>query len=88
MFVHGRGTLYDWLKRNERDMADCGLGSPIAHLARTGMLGERLIAVHANTLARGDAALLGQSGTRWLIARAAMNRAPALSMATAGQGRG
>ncbi|MGA3268357.1 MAG: amidohydrolase family protein [Verrucomicrobiota bacterium] len=63
MFVHGRGTLYDWLKRNERDMADCGLGSPIAHLARTGMLGERLLAVHANTLARGDAALLGQSGT-------------------------
>jgi len=62
MFVHARGVMFEWLKRNERDMTDCGLGSPIAHMARAGMLGENFIAVHANTLGRGDAALLGQSG--------------------------
>jgi cytosine/adenosine deaminase-related metal-dependent hydrolase len=44
-------------------MSDCGLGSPVAHLARAKMLGENLIAVHANALARGDAALFGQSRT-------------------------
>ena len=33
--------MYDWLQRNERDMTDCGLGSPVEHLARNGMLGEK-----------------------------------------------
>ena len=52
--------MYDWLQRNDRDMSDCGLGSPVRHLARNGMLGENLLAVHANLLADGDAALLGK----------------------------
>ena len=34
MFQHARGAMHDWLKRNERDNSDCGLGSPVAHLAR------------------------------------------------------
>jgi aminodeoxyfutalosine deaminase len=60
MFTRAGGMMYDWLKRNFRDMSDCGLGSPVEHLARNKMLGKNLIAVHANVLAPGDAALLGQ----------------------------
>jgi cytosine/adenosine deaminase-related metal-dependent hydrolase len=60
MFTRGRGEMYDWLRRSTRDMSDCGLGSPVGHLARCGVLGENLLAVHANYLAKGDAALLGK----------------------------
>ena len=60
MFLHARGEMFDWLKRNERDMADCGLGSPVQHLERNGCLSDNLLAVHANYLAPGDAALLGR----------------------------
>ncbi len=60
MFRHARGQMFDWLQRNARDLSDCGLGSPVRHLARSRMLGENLIAVHVNVLARGDAALLGK----------------------------
>ena len=62
MFMHARGEMFDWLARNERDNSDCGLGSPVRHLARNKMLGENLVAVHVNVLARGDAALLGKQG--------------------------
>jgi aminodeoxyfutalosine deaminase len=62
MFNHARGKMFDWLKRNERDNSDCGLGSPIQHLSRNKMLGKNLLAVHVNLLARGDAALLGKNG--------------------------
>jgi cytosine/adenosine deaminase-related metal-dependent hydrolase len=58
MFAHARGGMFDWLRRNSRDMADCGLGSPIRQLERLGALGENLLAVHVNYLAEGDAALL------------------------------
>ena len=54
--------MHDWLKRNERDNSDCGLGSPVAHLAKNRLLGENLLAVHVNCLARGDAKLLGDRG--------------------------
>ncbi len=60
MFVHGHGEMFDWLRRSGRDMSDCGLGSPVQHLARHGLLGEHLLAVHANYLAETDAALLAQ----------------------------
>ena len=60
MFTHARGAMYEWLERNHRENSDCGLGSPVEHLARSKMLGRNLIAVHANLLARGDAALLGK----------------------------
>jgi len=62
MFTHARGPMYDWLKRNQRDMSDCGGGSPVAHLAACGVLGENLIAVHANYLAPGDAEVLARHG--------------------------
>jgi aminodeoxyfutalosine deaminase len=61
MFTHGRGEMFDWLQRSGRDMSDCGAGSPVQYLRRCGMLGENLLAVHVNYLARGDAALLGQN---------------------------
>jgi cytosine/adenosine deaminase-related metal-dependent hydrolase len=61
MFQHARGGMHDWLKRNERDNSDCGLGSPVAHLARQRLLGENVLAVHVNCLARGDATLLAKN---------------------------
>jgi cytosine/adenosine deaminase-related metal-dependent hydrolase len=60
MFTRGRGEMFDWLRGNARDMSDCGLGSPVQHLERCGMLNENLLAVHVNYLARQDAALLGK----------------------------
>ncbi len=60
MFTRAAGVMYDWLQRNHRDNSDCGLGSPIEHLARNKMLGKNLIAIHANLLGRDDAALLGK----------------------------
>ena len=62
MFMRGRGAMHDWLRRSGRDMADCGGVSPVQHLERAGLLCDRLLAVHANYLARGDAARLGRSG--------------------------
>jgi cytosine/adenosine deaminase-related metal-dependent hydrolase len=60
MFSHGRGEMFEWLKRSGRDVSDCGLCSPVKHLERYGMLGPNLLAVHVNYLARGDALLLGE----------------------------
>jgi cytosine/adenosine deaminase-related metal-dependent hydrolase len=60
MFVHGRGEMFEWLKRSGRDVSDCGLCSPVKHLERYGILGPNLLAVHVNYLARGDALLLGE----------------------------
>lgn len=60
MFAHGRGEMFEWLRRSTRDMSDCGLGSPVRHLARYGVLSENLLAVHVNYLAKGDAALLAK----------------------------
>lgn len=61
MFMRGRGEMFDWLRRNERDMSDCGKGSPVQHLARCGALGKNLLAIHVNYLAKTDAALLASS---------------------------
>jgi cytosine/adenosine deaminase-related metal-dependent hydrolase len=63
MFQHARGPMHDWLKRNERNPTDCGHGSPVAHLARQKLLGENVLAVHVNCLARGDATLLAKNKT-------------------------
>ncbi len=60
MFTKASGKMFDWLKRNERDNSDCGLGSPVKHAARHKMLGENLLAIHVNLLAHGDARLLGK----------------------------
>jgi cytosine/adenosine deaminase-related metal-dependent hydrolase len=62
MFTQAQGSMFDWLRRNDRDMADCGGGSPIRQLERCGVLNPALLAVHVNYLAEGDAALLGRHG--------------------------
>ncbi|HZT22670.1 MAG TPA: amidohydrolase family protein [Verrucomicrobiae bacterium] len=54
MFACARGEMFDWLQRNGRDNSDCGRGSPVAHLERTGLLGENCLAVHANYLEGND----------------------------------
>jgi cytosine/adenosine deaminase-related metal-dependent hydrolase len=60
MFRHARGDMFEWLRRNERDMSDCGGVSPVQHAARCGLLGPNLLAIHVNYLAPGDAALLAR----------------------------
>lgn len=62
MFRHARGPMFEWLKRNNRDMSDCGDVTPIAHLDRNGLLGPNLLAVHANYLDGDDVALLARKG--------------------------
>lgn len=63
MFTHGRGVMFDWLRRNQRDMSDCGLGSPIRHADACGALNENCLAVHVNYLANSDAELLATRHT-------------------------
>ena len=63
MFRNARGGMFQWMARNERDNGDCGLGSPVAHLARNRLLGENVLAIHVNCLARGDATLLAKNKT-------------------------
>lgn len=62
MFTRARGEMFDWLKRNDRDNSDCGLGSPVSHLDRAGLLRENLLAIHANYLDDSDFALLNGRG--------------------------
>lgn len=62
MFASARGRFYDWIA-SQRNVADCGFGSPVQHAARNGLLGRNFLAVHGNYLASGDAELLAQSGS-------------------------
>ncbi|MBK9137681.1 MAG: amidohydrolase family protein [Verrucomicrobia bacterium] len=62
MFLDARGPMYDWVARNQRDMSDCGGVTPVRHLARCGLLGSNLLAIHANYLDAEDVALLAGSG--------------------------
>ena len=60
MFTKGGSELFEWLRRNQRDMRDCDGRSPVQHLAQCDALGRHLLAVHVNYLAPGDTALLGR----------------------------
>src|SRR6266545_490812 len=60
MFMYRHGPMFDWLK-NQRDVSDCGLGSPVQHLERCGYLDANLLAVHVNYLWRHDAGILGRN---------------------------
>jgi aminodeoxyfutalosine deaminase len=59
MFCSARGRFFDWFK-TERDVSDCGRGSPVQHLEAAGYLADNLLAVHVNYLAKEDAALLAR----------------------------
>jgi cytosine/adenosine deaminase-related metal-dependent hydrolase len=63
MFTKGRGVMFDWLRRNNRDMSDCGERSPLEHLDRYGVLSENCLAVHVNYLGDADAKLLARRKT-------------------------
>lgn len=63
MFQSAQGKMHEWLARNGRDNSDCGRGSPVAHFARNKLLGENVLAIHVNYLARGDATLLAKNRT-------------------------
>lgn len=61
MFAFRRGPMFDWLK-SQRPMEDCGVGSPVAHLDRWGLLDANFLAVHGNYLWRDDARILASRG--------------------------
>jgi len=61
MFRYGQGAMFDWLK-GQRDMSDCGRGSPVQHLEDCVYLGPNVLAVHANYLDRRDASVLAANG--------------------------
>jgi len=61
MFMYRRGPMYEWLE-SQRPMTDCGLGSPVQHVERCGLLGPGHLAVHVNYLWHGDAARLAGAG--------------------------
>jgi aminodeoxyfutalosine deaminase len=62
MFCDARGEMYDWLRRNDRDLSDCGHGSPVKQLNTLDALGPNLLAVHVNYLGPSDATLLAERG--------------------------
>jgi cytosine/adenosine deaminase-related metal-dependent hydrolase len=60
MFSQAEGPMFEWLQRSGRDMADCGVYSPVKYLEQQGLLGSNVLAVHANYLRKGDAAILAK----------------------------
>ena len=62
MFMYRRGPMFEWLK-TQRDMGDCGSGSPVQALNRAGLLGPNFLAVHVNYLWENDDYLLARSGS-------------------------
>ena len=62
MYLYRRGPMFTWLE-SQRPMDDCGIGSPVQHLERHGLLGPDHIAVHGNYLWDGDVERLARSGT-------------------------
>jgi cytosine/adenosine deaminase-related metal-dependent hydrolase len=61
MFTESGGAMFDWLRRNGRDMGDCGGRSPVQRLAELGVLGPELVAVHVNYLRNSDARRLSEA---------------------------
>jgi cytosine/adenosine deaminase-related metal-dependent hydrolase len=59
MFMYRTGPLFDWLK-SQRDVSDCGHGSPVNYLERIGYLRKNVLAAHVNYLSRDDAATLAR----------------------------
>jgi cytosine/adenosine deaminase-related metal-dependent hydrolase len=62
MFARRGGKMFDWLQP-QRDMSDCGLGTPLAQVERCGLLGENFLAIHANYLLPSDIATLARTGS-------------------------
>jgi len=58
MFREGSGGLYEMLEKVGRDMADCGVGSPLKRLAAEGLMDSRWIIAHLNELDEEDFSIL------------------------------
>ena len=58
MFADGSGPLYDTMGALGRLMDDCGTGTPVQHLAKSGGFAKRTLVVHANRLTDADVELL------------------------------
>jgi cytosine/adenosine deaminase-related metal-dependent hydrolase len=58
MFTRGAGEMHDWLAKSGRDMTDCGGVTPVRHMARNGLLGRNLLAIHLNYVTDEDVDLL------------------------------
>ena len=69
MFTEGRGEMFDWLRRNRRDMSDCDGRSPVQHLARCNALGSHLLAVHVNHLNKVLKENTGKTTTELITSR-------------------
>ncbi len=58
MFTDGTGPLYDTMGSLGRLMDDCGMGTPVQHLAKSGGFAKKTLVVHANRLTDADVELL------------------------------
>ena len=61
MFADGAGSLYDTMRGLGRMMDDCGTGTPVQHLAKSGGCAKKTLVVHVNRLTDGDVELLGRA---------------------------
>ena len=82
MFTDSRGPFFDWLK-GQRNMADCGKGSPVQLAHEYGLLGPNLVAVHANYLASGDKHLTDRSSIKQFLVEASLIDRPEISQRNA-----
>jgi cytosine/adenosine deaminase-related metal-dependent hydrolase len=61
MFMYAQGAMHEWL-RSQRDMSDCGRGSPLRCFTSAGLVNSAFLAIHLNYLWFDDADLLAQAG--------------------------
>ena len=89
MYLHRRGPLFDWLK-NQRDMSDCGTGTPVATGRAAAACWANFLAIHANYLDAARHCRAGPSARpAWsIVPRShAYFRPPALSLPRTGRRR-
>jgi cytosine/adenosine deaminase-related metal-dependent hydrolase len=60
MFKYCTGPMFAWMRKSGRDMGDCGLGTPLQHVDRCGLLNRRTMVVHLNYLGRSDVPLVAR----------------------------
>ena len=58
MFTDGMGPLYDTMEDLGRLMDDCGTGTPVQHLVKSGGFAKKTLVVHVNRLTDVDVELL------------------------------
>jgi cytosine/adenosine deaminase-related metal-dependent hydrolase len=66
MFFDAKGDLYQFLKKIGRRMDDCGIGSPLRHIATNGLIDGNCIIAHLNEVDELDLKLLARPEWRTL----------------------